>query len=30
MLVYKNKKTGNWYAIFPYTDWQGKREQKKI
>jgi len=29
MSVYKNEKTGNWYAIFRYTDWQGKRKQKK-
>lgn len=29
MSVYKNQKTGNWYAIFRYTDWQGKRKQKK-
>ena len=29
MSVYKNEKTGKWYAIFRYTDWQGNRKQKK-
>ncbi len=30
MSIYKNEKTGNWYAIFRYTDLHKKRKQKKI
>lgn len=29
MPAYKNEKTGNWYASFYYTDWQGQRKKKK-
>ena len=29
MSVYKNEKTGKWYAIFRFTDWQGIKKQKK-
>lgn len=29
MSVYKDPKTGKWYCKFRYTDWTGKRVQKK-
>lgn len=29
MPAYKNEKTGTWFCKFYYTDWTGKRQQKK-
>ena len=29
MSVYKNEKRGTWFVSFRYTDWDGKRRQKK-
>ena len=28
MSVYKDEKTGNWYVMVRYTNWQGERKQK--
>ena len=28
MPAYKDKKTGNWFCKFYYTDWQGTNRQK--
>ena len=29
MGAFKDKKSGSWYVQFRYTDWQGKRQQKR-